>query len=127
VKGEAMGPERRKTVRFLPQTETYVVLRPDFTKLGRLINISKGGLAFHYIAHQTEGQAPTHLDLFAGNDAFYLSRIPCRVIYDIRYPENEKSLKLVEHMRCGLEFGEMTEVQATQLESYLKNHVAGEK
>jgi c-di-GMP-binding flagellar brake protein YcgR len=122
-----MNSERRKTVRFLPQTETYVALRPDFTKLGRLINISKGGLAFQYIAGQRQGQAPTHLDLFAGNDTFYLSRIPCRVIYNIRFPENEKSLKLFEHMRCGLEFGEITAAQATQLESYLKNHVAGEK
>lgn len=113
-------------MRFLPQDETYVALRPDFTKLGRLINISKGGLAFRYIAHQRQGQAPTHLDLFTGNNGFHLSRLQCKVIYDIRFPENEKSSKLFEHRRCGLEFGEATEVQATQLELYLKNHVAGE-
>ncbi|UCG63842.1 MAG: PilZ domain-containing protein [Deltaproteobacteria bacterium] len=121
-----MNTERRKTVRFLPRTEAYVALRPDFTKLGRLINISRGGLAFRYLAHQRQEQAPTHLDLFTSNDGFHLSRLACRVIYDIRFPENEKSSKLFEHRRCGMKFGEVTEVQATQLEFYLKNHVAGE-
>jgi len=121
-----MNTERRKTVRFLPQDETYVVLRPDFTKLGRLINISKGGLSFQYIAPKGHSQGSTQLDLFTSNDGFYLSRLPCKVIYDIRFPENEESSKLFEHRRCGLEFGEATEVQATQLEVYLKKHVAGE-
>ena len=113
-------------MRFLPQDETYVVLRPDFTKLGRLINISKGGLAFRYIAHQRQEQAPTHLDLFVFNDAFYLPRIPCRVIYDIRLSEKQRSSASLERRRCGLELGEVTEVQASQLELYLKKHVAGE-
>ena len=113
-------------MRFLPQDETYVVLRPDFTKLGRLINISKGGLSFQYIAPKKESEVSTDLDLFTGNNGFYLSRLPCKVIYDIRFPENEESSKLFEHRRCGLEFGEATEVQATQLEVYLKKHVAGE-
>jgi hypothetical protein len=121
-----MNTERRKTVRFLPRNETYVALRPEFTKLGRLIDISKGGLAFRYLAHQQQGQAPTHLDLFTGDNGFHLSRLPCKVIYDIRFPENEKSSRLFEHRRCGLKFGEMTEVQATQLELYLTNRVAGE-
>jgi len=124
--GRTMNAERRKTVRFLPRTEAYVALRPDFTKLGRLINISRGGLAFRYIAHQRQEQTPTHLDLFIGNDTFYLSRIPCRVIYDIRLSEKQRFSTALEHRRCGLEFGEATEVQATQLELYLKNHVAGE-
>jgi len=113
-------------VRFLPQDEAYVALRPDFTKLGRLINISRGGLAFHYLAHQRQEQAPTHLDLFTSNDGFHLSRIPCKVIYDIRLSEKQRFSTSLERRRCGLEFGEITEAQVTQLESYIKNHVAGE-
>ena len=121
-----MNTERRKTVRFLPRTEAYVALRPDFTKLGRLMNISRGGLAFRYIATKGHSQGSTHLDLFTSNDGFHLSRIPCRVIYDIRLSEKHRFSTSLERRRCGLEFGEITQVQATQLELYLKNHVAGE-
>ena len=126
LKRATMNSERRKTVRFLPQTETYVALRPDFTKLGRLTNISKGGLSFQYIASKGESQGSTHLDLFTGNNGFYLSRLACKVIYDNSLLEDNISSTSLEHRRCGLEFGETTEVQATQLELYLANHVAGE-
>ena len=121
-----MNSERRKTERFLPRDETYVALRPDFTKLGRLSNISKGGLSFQYIASKGESQGSTHLDLFTGNNGFYLSRLACKVIYDNSLLEDNISSTSLEHRRCGLEFGETTEVQATQLELYLANHVAGE-
>ena len=121
-----MNPERRKTVRFLPQTETYVALRPDFTKLGRLIDISRGGLSFQYISSKVESRGPTQLDLFTGNNGFYLSTLRCKVIYDITLSEQETSATPFERRRCGLEFVEATEVQAAQLEFYLANHVAEE-
>ena len=121
-----MNPERRKTVRFLPQTETYVALRPDFTKLGRLIDISRGGLSFQYISSKVESRGPTQLDLFTGNNGFYLSTLRCKVIYDITLSEQETSATPLERRRCGLEFGEATEAQAAQLELYFTNHVTGE-
>jgi hypothetical protein len=121
-----MNPERRKMVRFLPQTETYVALRPQFTKLGRLIDISRGGLAFHYIGSKEESRGPTHLDLFTGNNGFYLSRLPCKVVYDISLLKQETSFPRLEPKRCALEFGEATEAHAAQLDLYFANHVAGE-
>ena len=120
-----MNPERRKAVRFLPQIETYVALRPEFTKLGKIIDISKGGLAFQYIGSKEESRGPTQLDLFTGNNGFYLSTLRCKVIYDITLSEKETAATPLERRRCGLEFVEATEAQAAQLEQYLANHVAG--
>ena len=121
-----MYPERRKTVRFLPHTETYVALRPDFTKLGRLLDISRGGLAFKYIGPKEESRGPTHLDLFTGDNGFYLSRLPCKAVYDTSLLKKETSFPRLEPRRCALEFGDATEAQLRQLELYLANHVAGE-
>jgi hypothetical protein len=126
LKRGTMNPERRKTVRFLPQAETYVVLRPDFTKLGKLIDISRGGLSFKYIGPKEESRGPTELDLFTGNNGFYLSRLPCKVVYDTSLLKKQTSTPRLEPRRCALEFGEATEGQAAQLELYLANHVAGE-
>ena len=113
-------------MRFLPQTETFVALRPQFTKLGKLIDISRGGLAFRYIGPKEESRGPTHLDLFTGNNGFYLSRLSCKVIYDTSLVKKKTSSPRLEQRRCALEFGEATEAQAAQLELYLANHVAGE-
>ena len=38
--------ERRKHKRFMFQTGVYVALKDIYYKLGQLINISKGGIAF---------------------------------------------------------------------------------
>ena len=121
-----MNPERRKTVRFLPQIETYVALRPDFTKLGRVVDISREGLAFHYIGPKTESRGPRQLDLFTGNNGFYIPTLRCKIIYDIPLPEKSASAPPLERRRCGLEFGEATEAQTAQLDLYFANHVAGE-
>jgi len=41
--------EQRKHKRFRPQDGTYAILRGPGKKLGQVINISRGGLAFRYI------------------------------------------------------------------------------
>lgn len=120
-----MTTEQRKKMRLLPQGHTTVVLRPHFSKLGNLIDINKGGLSFQYIDGEEQEEDSTHLDLFISNNKFYLPRLPCEVIYDIKFIKNETVFASLEYRRCGLKFGEVTKEQAAQLELYLKNHTAG--
>ena len=44
-----MRSEKRKYVRFIAQKDAYAALGTYFTKVGKLIDISIGGLAFEYI------------------------------------------------------------------------------
>ncbi len=118
-----METERRKFTRFLAQDTAFAVLRPHFTKLGKIKDISEGGLAFEYIAYEGQKEDSSGIDIFLSGNGFYLGRIPCKIRYDIKISERyQTSTDHMEMRRCGLQFGELTEEQAAQLEFFLKNH-----
>ena len=102
--------ERRKFTRFLAQDTAFAVLRPHFTKLGKIKDISEGGLAFEYIAYKGQKEDSSGTDIFLSSDRFYLGRIPCKIRYDIKIAERYQiSIDRIERRRCGLQFGELTE------------------
>ena len=111
-----METERRKFTRFLAQDTAFAVLRPHFTKLGKIKDISEGGLAFDYIAYAGQKEDSSGIDIFLSGNGFYLGRIPCKTKYDIKISERyQASTDHMEMRRCGLQFGELTEEQAAQL------------
>ncbi len=57
-----MISERRKYTRFLAEEDGYAALGANFTKVGKLKDISIGGLAFEYIGC-TENCILFHLSL----------------------------------------------------------------
>ena len=123
-----MKTERRKFTRFLAQNTAFAVLRPHFTKLGKIKDISRGGLAFEYeyIAYEGRKEDSSGTDIFLSAGRFYLFRIPSKIIYDIKIvEENQTFIDRFERRRCGLQFGELTEEQAAQMEFFLNNHTTG--
>ena len=115
--------ERRKLSRRFPQDTAFAVLRPDFTKLGKIKDISRAGLAFRYIAYDGQTRNTPCIDIFLSGDRFYLSKIPSKIIYDNKIDEeNQVFLSLFETRQCGLQFGKLRQDQATQLEFFLKNY-----
>ncbi len=114
--------ERRKFRRLLPQELTFAALRPHFNRLGKVKDISKGGLAFEYILSETQYVDSSEIDVFVSSDRFYLRRIPSKIVYDIKMVEEYQSL---ERRWCGVQFGDLTEEQADKLDSFLQNHTTG--
>ncbi len=121
-----METERRKFRRFLAQNAAFAVLRPHFTMLGKIKDISRGGLAFEYIAHEGQKRGSSEIDILITGDRFYLPKIPSQKIYDIKIgEENQTLIDRFETRRCGLQFGELTEEQADELEFFLNNYTTG--
>ena len=120
-----MNPERRRNARLRPRDLTFVAVRPEFTKLGKLLNISSGGLCFQYMDEQDQigHGALFKVEIFISQNGYYLPRVPCKVIYDARIKKGMVFTKGLEHRRCGLRFKDLTEEQTDKLEFYLKNHV----
>ena len=122
VEEKTVEAERRKLPRLLPQGLTFAVLRPHFTKVGKVKDISEGGLAFEYISLETQNRSSSEIDIIVSINQFYLSRIPCKIIYEIDIVEEYISM---ERRRCGLQFGGLTEEQAAKLDFFLKHHTTG--
>ena len=74
--------ERRKHKRFEAKRGTFAVSPPGFDKLGQIQNISKGGLAFHYIGDAVQTKDADEIEIFSTFDDFYLRKLPVRPVSD---------------------------------------------
>ena len=124
-----MVVERRKYIRFLAQPNTYAALGSRFTKVGRVKDISLGGMAFEYICNPEDtAQANSKIAIFLSGDGFYLSNLPCRVVFDLATHSFNKNLvpnTIYAINRCGVQFTATTENQKVKLEYFLKHHTRG--
>lgn len=125
-KGEQVEMEKRKSRRFLAQDMAFAVFRPYFTKLGKVRDISKSGMAFEYVTFEGAKEDSGEVDLFVSGTRFHLSRIPAQTVYDSGVANDHYSFSpLVERRRCGVKFGELTEGQAKQLRHFIETHTTG--
>jgi hypothetical protein len=117
----------RKSRRFGLEDLAFAVFRPEFKKLGRIKDISKGGLACVYLDEQdlSEDFSKLEIDILLCNGEFYMSMIPCEIIYDKKMVEDEykSTISFMDSRCCGLKFGPLSKEQKTQLELFLNKHV----
>jgi len=120
-----MNTERRQFRRFLTDNRAFACLRPDFGRLGKIKDISKGGLAFGYLSSDGLREEPSEIDIFLSGDGFYLPNVPCRVIYDFQIGENFIPTSFLHDRLCGVGFGQLTEGQKSKLQLFLSKYVTG--
>ena len=120
-----MNTERRQFRRFLADDRSFACLRPHFGKLGKIKDISRGGLAFEYIYSKGYEEESSAIDIFLSGDRFYLPKMPCRVVNDLPIGEDLTSISNFQVRRCGLEFGELTEEQEHKLKLFLNTYLTG--
>ena len=124
-----MISERRKYTRFLAEEDVYAALGTNFNKVGKLKDISIGGLAFEYI-DSTEycAQDSSRVAIFHSHNEFYLLYLACREICDLPLSaENEDpqfNRQYVIH-RCAIQFEDITAKQRKQLEFFINRYTCG--
>jgi hypothetical protein len=109
---------RRRTVR----GDGFEIFSRQSQIIGKLENISKGGLAFHYTP-VGDGKAESDtMDVMATGPArFYLSGLVCRKIFDISALGEDHTFTGAETRLCGMEFVRIETEQ--KLEFFLKNYL----
>jgi hypothetical protein len=124
------GVERRKNVRYLLKDDLIASLHNEKGKVGKVKDISMGGLSLEYIEPVNEkrsNQESLESNLHLWIDDFSLSRVSCRIIYDtpvqliqsseyMKYPLNSKN------RRCGVQFQTLSDDQNRQLALFLETH-----
>lgn len=112
--------ERRQSERLPVAGEVFLAFRPNFDRIGNVKDISKTGICFEYLAlDESSADEYVEVDVFSAAEQLYISRIPCRVVYDIR-KEAAFILQGAETRRCGLEFRALGEQQADGLSSFFQ-------
>ena len=117
--------EQRKHSRFLPYEKTFAAIGRQFTKVGRVKDISIGGLAIEYIAGEDANSNPSQVDIFLTGRTFHLYNLPCKLLYDIEIhvPHvNNKYINILTTKRCGVKFGELDDDHMAQLLLYIDSY-----
>ena len=115
--------EKRKFTRFRAQGDAYAALQGNFSKVGKIYDISLNGLAFRYLAEKMSNETFTHVDIFLTDNGFHLSGVHCSVVYDEK--ESISNSHVVSPYRCGLKFESLKEEQQNKLEFFINNFTTG--
>ena len=117
-----MATERRKFRRLLPRDLTFAVFRPHFSNLGKVKDISIGGLALEYVLKETKITGLSEIDIFLSGKPFYMPRIPSKIIFDTNISEE---YQIIETRRCGLKFKDLTPTQKSQIAYFIQKYTSG--
>ncbi len=123
-----METEKRKGERFLVGEEVIVALRNRSSRVGRVKDISMGGLSFEHIYDEDLEGDCTKREVSVWVENYSLADIPCRVVYDIPISEPPEYDYLTVHFRtrrCGIQFDLLTKTQKDQLDFFIKTHTKG--
>jgi hypothetical protein len=113
-------PEQRTHPRF--QVRTGVGAALGETKIGAIINISRGGLALSCFDCNGEDEkglpGPPELSI-VHEEGFLMKNIPCKIIGDCSSSQDFFGTSNVD--QCHIQFGELTPEQKSKLENFLDN------
>ncbi len=90
-------------------------------KLGRVDNISMGGLMFYHADSKEQLRQALVLDILLADCGFYLANIPFKTITDIVIPDEVFS-DAVEIRQVRLQFQQLNTIQQGKLKDFIINH-----
>jgi hypothetical protein len=73
--------EQRQYNRFRVPKRVFVALTSHDVKVGQVINMTMGGLAFRYIPCEQPSSGPSELQIFFAGNA-YVYKVPFKTIWD---------------------------------------------
>ena len=97
------------------------VFNAEPAKLGKIDNISMGGLMFHHVVGKAQlGQAFV-LDILLADCGFYLANIPFETISDAVVPDDIPG-DVIKMRRVRLSFQRLNDIQQPKLKDFILNH-----
>ena len=117
----------KKHKRFLVPRDSFVVIGPHFNKMGQIKDIGMDGLRFDYVANNELSDKSFEVDIFLSEIDFYLYRVPCEMISEVKIPIPDQKSPFSSHSirKCSVQFGELTPDHVSQLEYLIQYHAIG--
>lgn len=111
--------DRRKYTRFRAKPGALVVFDNKNKQPGRIIDISKGGLAFCYVDGRDKLEESAELGIFFGEDNFSLDSLPFETVFDCILVEGAPNTPKNINLR-SVKFGKLTSKQQYQLAYFIE-------
>lgn len=114
--------ERRRHPRYDLKDVAFAILKADREEeLGQIVNISRGGLAFHYFIGNREFQRADRLDVLLADSGLHVENIRFRVVDDYELV-NELPFSSITKREQRVLFNDLTESQKQELDSFIRRH-----
>jgi hypothetical protein len=116
---------RRNEMRFQVQKGALAVQNGQARIMGQILDISRNGLAFHYIDDGKKSNGSYDVDILLTKKGFYLKKIQSKIILDFEMT-NQVPFSSITMRRRSVKFGELMGEQISQLEYFIQNHTIDE-
>ena len=116
--------ERRKEIRYRVKDGIFTVPNPRIqsSRLGNIIDISMGGLAFQYfLVRNMSFKEFTKLDIYISGDGMFMADLPVQIVSDVELVRSEKQL-LTTCKRFGVQFKTLDSEKQEKLHRFIENH-----
>jgi hypothetical protein len=113
--------EGRQHRRFTVHNGGFAALCNAFTALGQIIDISRGGLSFRYVAREARTYGSAELRILMTDGSFCFEKVPFKTIWDSAMPR-EFSFGDITLRHCGVQFGDLTHRQKVDLEHFIRSY-----
>ncbi len=124
--GRKRTVERRKNKRYKAVEGAYAAISPNSHKLGQIIDISMGGLAFKYIDtsnDETDSENIPEETIFLSSMGYYVGDLPFKTIADYEVT-NAPSFSSMKVRKRHVQFTDLSFKQLFDLDYYLRNNVS---
>ena len=109
--------DRREHKRHRAKVSAFVDIRIGRIKVGKIVDIGRGGLAFRYVADRERLKEQFELDMYFRDNDFRMEHVPVKTIWDQGSPRG-LSISTRTSLR-GVQFGKLTQTQLSELERFL--------
>jgi hypothetical protein len=116
-----MSIERREHTRFDVQKPAFAFLGFGHSIAGQILNISKGGLAFRYVASRNRTNELSELDITLIDRSFQSNVMKFKPIWDSEIPRGY-AFGEVTMRHCGVTFRNLTAENKFDLGYFIENH-----
>ena len=115
--------ERRRHQRFEVKDLAIAVPNKVLPQVGRIINISKGGMAVRYLDQENWTNEAYTVDILI-NSSFLMTNIPIQNVGDFKV-ENQISFSMMTERQCCLKFGTLSVEQEKLLDEFIMKYAVG--
>lgn len=115
--------ERRKTKRYKVKAGAHVVNGPALQKVGQLVDVGPGGLAFHYLGDDKTLENYYQIGIRYEGGTLFLGNIAVKTVADFEVVYENPLRQIPLRRRC-LRFGILAPHQIMELEEFILKQVA---
>ncbi len=102
------------------------IIKSNPMRMGEILDISRSGLSFRYIATDRIMTSPCEMDILCSNGDYHLSRLPIQTVQDT-FIAPESPFEVLKMKRLTVKFGGLTNRQKVKLNQLLVDISTGKR